>query len=195
MVLTVWIPRPCSMYTTSSVATFPEAPWAYGQPPSPATDESTTLIPFYRIKNKSLNKDKRRSYFRKQSCSSTDLQSHEDVSESLAVGIVAVHRQGADRNLPDDNVQHFTHAARSPHSDGVAEGDLVAAHGVQTLGNLQGDGRKLELFTATECVTSRPARMHPAMAYVCNFFGRNSAFVRTPEDTGDVTVVKETEVE
>lgn len=29
--------KPFSMYTTSSVATLPVAPWAYGQPPSPAT--------------------------------------------------------------------------------------------------------------------------------------------------------------
>jgi hypothetical protein len=36
---------PSSMYTTSSVATFPDAPLAYGQPPSPATDESTTEMP------------------------------------------------------------------------------------------------------------------------------------------------------
>ncbi len=34
-----------SMYTTSSVETFPEAPTAYGQPPSPATEESIVLIP------------------------------------------------------------------------------------------------------------------------------------------------------
>ena len=38
-------PEPCSMYTTSSVATFPVAPTAYGQPPSPLTDESTTATP------------------------------------------------------------------------------------------------------------------------------------------------------
>ncbi|OMH84315.1 hypothetical protein AX774_g2163 [Zancudomyces culisetae] len=38
-------PRPSNKYTTSSVATFPLAPLAYGQPPSPATDESTTLTP------------------------------------------------------------------------------------------------------------------------------------------------------
>lgn len=82
---------------------------------------------------------KENHYLRKHWCSSADLQRHEDVSESLAVGVMAVHRQGADRHLPDDNVQHLTHAARRPHSDGVAEGDLVAAHGVQSLGNLQDD--------------------------------------------------------
>ena len=31
-----------NIYNTSSVATFPDAPLAYGQPPNPATDESTT---------------------------------------------------------------------------------------------------------------------------------------------------------
>lgn len=43
----VLIPSPFSMYTTSSVATFPDAPLAYGQPPRPATEESTALIPIY----------------------------------------------------------------------------------------------------------------------------------------------------
>src|SRR5688572_6404277 len=38
-------PRPCSMYTTSSVATLPEAPLAYGQPPRPAMDESKVRTP------------------------------------------------------------------------------------------------------------------------------------------------------
>src|SRR5438445_13815863 len=33
----VLMPRPCRMYTTSSVATLPEAPAAYGHPPIPAT--------------------------------------------------------------------------------------------------------------------------------------------------------------
>jgi len=41
----VFTPTPFNMYTTSSVATFPEAPLAYGHPPSPATEESTMLIP------------------------------------------------------------------------------------------------------------------------------------------------------
>jgi len=41
----VFTPSPLSMYTTSSVATFPEAPLAYGQPPRPETEESTALIP------------------------------------------------------------------------------------------------------------------------------------------------------
>lgn len=41
----VFTPSPLSIYTTSSVATLPLAPLAYGQPPRPDTDESTTLIP------------------------------------------------------------------------------------------------------------------------------------------------------
>lgn len=82
--------------------------------------------------------------WRKWRRSSADLQSYEDVSESLAVGVVAVYRQGADRHLPHDNVQHLTHAARSAHPDGVAEGDLVAAHGVQPLGDLREDRRRSE---------------------------------------------------
>ncbi|KAJ0947097.1 hypothetical protein HanRHA438_Chr01g0011371 [Helianthus annuus] len=41
----VFTPSPLSIYTTSSVATLPVAPFAYGQPPRPDTDESTTLIP------------------------------------------------------------------------------------------------------------------------------------------------------
>src|SRR5438128_7656542 len=41
----VLMPRPCSMYTTSSVATLPEAPAAYGQPPSPATEASNVATP------------------------------------------------------------------------------------------------------------------------------------------------------
>ena len=44
-VLTVRMLRPCSMYTTSSVATFPLAPGAYGHPPNPATELSTTPTP------------------------------------------------------------------------------------------------------------------------------------------------------
>src|SRR6267143_4986916 len=41
----VLTPSPCSMYTTSSVATLPEAPTAYGQPPSPATEASNVATP------------------------------------------------------------------------------------------------------------------------------------------------------
>jgi len=41
----VLTPIPFSMYTTSSVATFPVAPLAYGHPPRPPTEESTVLIP------------------------------------------------------------------------------------------------------------------------------------------------------
>ena len=36
---------PCNMYTTSSVATLPEAPRAYGHPPRPLTDASTVRTP------------------------------------------------------------------------------------------------------------------------------------------------------
>ena len=36
----VFIPMPLSIYKTSSVATFPVAPLAYGQPPRPATEVS-----------------------------------------------------------------------------------------------------------------------------------------------------------
>lgn len=43
--LTVSIPRPCSIYKTSSVETLPDAPLAYGHPPRPATEESTTETP------------------------------------------------------------------------------------------------------------------------------------------------------
>ena len=38
-------PMPCSMYTRSSVARFPEAPGAYGQPPSPPIDASKVVMP------------------------------------------------------------------------------------------------------------------------------------------------------
>src|SRR6266513_1876337 len=41
----VLMPSPCSMYTTSSVATLPEAPAAYGQPPRPATEASNVATP------------------------------------------------------------------------------------------------------------------------------------------------------
>lgn len=41
----VLMPIPCNMYTTSSVGTLPEAPLAYGHPPSPATEESTIATP------------------------------------------------------------------------------------------------------------------------------------------------------
>lgn len=47
MRLTVLISIPLSMYTTSSVATFPEAPGAYGHPPKPPMDESITDMPIY----------------------------------------------------------------------------------------------------------------------------------------------------
>lgn len=43
----VFTPIPFSIYTTSSVATFPEAPLAYGQPPRPETEESTVPIPIW----------------------------------------------------------------------------------------------------------------------------------------------------
>ena len=48
----VFIPSPWSMYTTSSVATFPVAPLAYGHPPKPATEESIVLIPICSKKKK-----------------------------------------------------------------------------------------------------------------------------------------------
>lgn len=41
----VLTPIPSSIYTTSSVATFPLAPGAYGQPPRPDTDVSNTVMP------------------------------------------------------------------------------------------------------------------------------------------------------
>src|SRR5690606_7620450 len=41
----VSMPRPWSMYATSSLATLPLAPVAYGQPPVPDTEESTTATP------------------------------------------------------------------------------------------------------------------------------------------------------
>lgn len=44
------------MYTTSSVETFPDAPFAYGHPPRPATDASTVLISFYMKKEEMLIK-------------------------------------------------------------------------------------------------------------------------------------------
>ena len=44
---TVFMPSPFSKYTTSSVATLPLAPCAYGQPPRPAMLLSTTLTPIY----------------------------------------------------------------------------------------------------------------------------------------------------
>lgn len=50
----VFIPSPWSMYTTSSVATFPEAPFAYGHPPKPATEESIVLIPICLKRKKQL---------------------------------------------------------------------------------------------------------------------------------------------
>jgi hypothetical protein len=39
------MPRPFIRYTTSSLATLPVAPFAYGQPPSPATEQSNVAIP------------------------------------------------------------------------------------------------------------------------------------------------------
>ena len=45
----VSIPMPCSMYTTSSVATLPVAPLAYGQPPRPAMDVSNCQTPNARL--------------------------------------------------------------------------------------------------------------------------------------------------
>ncbi|KAL2712751.1 uncharacterized protein V1478_017706 [Vespula squamosa] len=49
MRLIFWIkiskPCPCKRYSKSSVATFPEAPAAYGHPPSPAMEESNILMP------------------------------------------------------------------------------------------------------------------------------------------------------
>src|SRR5580765_6835671 len=41
----VSMPRPSSMYSTSSLATLPVAPFAYGQPPSPATELSYVATP------------------------------------------------------------------------------------------------------------------------------------------------------
>ena len=44
----VSMPMPCNMNTTSSVATLPVAPLAYGHPPKPATDESYCHTPISR---------------------------------------------------------------------------------------------------------------------------------------------------
>src|SRR5262245_60346050 len=41
----VLTPMPCSIDTTSSVARLPDAPGAYGQPPSPPAAESIVVIP------------------------------------------------------------------------------------------------------------------------------------------------------
>src|SRR5438874_10775673 len=38
-------PMPCNIATTSSVARLPDAPGAYGQPPSPPAAESIVVIP------------------------------------------------------------------------------------------------------------------------------------------------------
>lgn len=43
--LTDLIPSPSNMYNTSSVATLPLAPLAYGHPPRPAVELSTTDTP------------------------------------------------------------------------------------------------------------------------------------------------------
>lgn len=51
----------------------------------------------------------------------SDLQSYEDVSEGLAVCIVAVDCQGTDGHLFAHCLQHLSHATWSPHSDGVAQ--------------------------------------------------------------------------
>ena len=48
MSIPVDIPIPFNIYRTSSVATFPLAPLAYGQPPSPATAESMEEMPYPR---------------------------------------------------------------------------------------------------------------------------------------------------
>lgn len=45
----VCTPNPSNIYSTSSVATFPPAPGAYGQPPSPETAESMTVTPWVSI--------------------------------------------------------------------------------------------------------------------------------------------------
>lgn len=64
------------------------------------------------------------------------LQSNEDVSQGLAVRVVAVHRQGTNRHLLDHRLQHLNHAPRCAYTNGVAQRDLIATHGVQTLGYL-----------------------------------------------------------
>lgn len=64
------------------------------------------------------------------------LQSDEDVSQGLTVRVMAVHRQSTDWHLSGHSFKHVNHATRSPHPYSIAQGDLIAAHGVQTLGDL-----------------------------------------------------------
>lgn len=47
----VWMPRPCSIHTRSSVARLPVAFFAYGQPPSPPAEASTVVIPACKAAN------------------------------------------------------------------------------------------------------------------------------------------------
>ena len=56
MSIFVSMPKPCNMYTTSSVATLPDAPGEYGQPPSPLTLESTEATPCYNVEYKIKSK-------------------------------------------------------------------------------------------------------------------------------------------
>ena len=64
------------------------------------------------------------------------LQGRQGVGQGLAVGVMAVDSQGCHWHLLQDSRQHVLHGPRGAHADGVPQGDLVAAHGVQLLGDL-----------------------------------------------------------
>lgn len=64
------------------------------------------------------------------------LQGCQGVGQGLAVGVMAVDGQGCHGHLMQDSGQHVLHGPRGAHADGVPQGDLVAAHGVQLLGDL-----------------------------------------------------------
>ncbi len=81
----------------------------------------------------------------------SDLQGYKDVSQGLAIGVMAVHCQCTDWHLSAHRLQHLTYATWSPHSDSVTERDLIAAHGIQTLSYLQDERQSLRRLCECLC--------------------------------------------
>ena len=127
----VSIPIPRSMYTTSSVATFPLAPRAYGHPPSPAVLLSTTVTPEQGEMCRPFIVVEYNTFRSAAFLYLTVSEAGEDVGEGLAVRVVAVEGEAGGGDEPGDGGQHGLHGAGGGHADRVPQRDLVAAHLVQ----------------------------------------------------------------
>ena len=118
-------PNPSSMYTTSSVATLPVAPGAYGQPPSPG-DEAGAPVSTHPARRSAPPRPGARTCDGGVDGLDAQGEGLEDVGEALAVRVVEVHRErGRGDPRAQHRLHHRPHRPRRPHPDRVPERHLV----------------------------------------------------------------------